>query len=120
MMFASAMMLAVTATLIIIMLPKMYGDWLKYAEFRREGAPEQLHCLQASGNVWIARHLGCSLLAIAMIGIIQRRPELTGHAPLAGITAAYAVASMLCAVAESLFAWKVANVAAMARVRKEG
>ena len=102
-------MLAINATLICIMLPRIYGDWLRFGSYRENGEDEMLQELLFAENQWVKRHFVCAVAAVILVAAMRRQPALRGSDQLADVTATYALISLLFAFTESLFAQKIAN-----------
>lgn len=103
-------MFAINITLIVIMLPRIYGDWLKFVQYREHGDDEMLQELLSTENQWVWRHFFCGVLAVALVVAIRRHPALRGLEQVADVTATYAILSLGFAFTESLFAQKIASV----------
>ena len=107
-------MLAIIASLILIMVPRIYGDWVRFTLYREEGAMQELARMQTMENGWVLRHVTCAVAAIMLVAAMKLYPGFAGHDRLAAVTATYSLLSLMFAFAESLLAQKIAAVTATA------
>lgn len=103
------LMCAINATLVVIMVPRIYGDWVRFNDYCREREHERLKGLLQVENQWVMRHIFCAFAAFIMIVAIKRYPYLDRYDQLSNVMVVYAMLSLMFAFAESLFALKISN-----------
>lgn len=107
-------MTVLSVTLVIIMVPRIYGSWLQFKEYSADGDMDKLSSLQAHHNEWILRHLFMALLALGFVTAMKYLPELAKYSQTADVTAVYCVISFTFAFVESLLAQKISIFASAA------
>lgn len=106
----SAMMMTVTMTMTVVMLPRIYMSWMLAEERCIEGEIEPLMELLEDQNDWVWRQFGCGAMAIAMLWMVKTsRHDLEIPASMETVLVFYAGISMLFAVLESLIAQKISS-----------
>lgn len=100
------------AILILIMVPRIYSNWLQFREYAEQSDLDKLIELQALHNQWIIRHLFIALLALGFVTAMKYMPELEMYSQTATAMAAYSIISFILAFAESIMAQKIAAYAA--------
>lgn len=101
-----------TTILIMIMVPRIYSNWLQFREFAEQGDLDRLIELQTLHNQWIIRHLFIALLALGFVTAMEYMPELERYSQTATAMATYSVISFILAFVESIMAQKIAGYAA--------
>lgn len=101
-----------SAILIMIMVPRIYSNWLQLKDYLEQGDREKLIELQTLHNQWVIRHFGMGLLALGFVTAMKHLPGLEMHSQAAAATAAYSVISLTLALVESFLAQKTAAYAA--------
>jgi hypothetical protein len=104
------LLLVINAALIVIMLPRIYWDWLRFNHYCQEQKHEKLYDLLQDENQWVKRHMFGAFAAFIMVVAIKRYPYLRGYEQLSDATVAYAMISLMFAFAESLFVQRISNV----------
>lgn len=110
----TSIIVVLSAILIMVMVPRIYGSWLQFKEYAEEGDMDKLINLQAQHNEWIIRHLCMALLALGFVTAIKYLPELETYSQTAGATAVYSAISFTLAFVESLLAQKISAFATSA------
>lgn len=111
----SALMITVTMTMTVFMLPRIYMTWIIAEHCCMEGETEQLVYLLADENGWALRQFGCGAVAIALIWMVHNSPHDLGvPASMEAALAVYGVISLVFAVLESLIAQKISDFLALA------
>lgn len=108
----TSIMVMLSVILTLIMVPRIYSNWLQFKEYAEEGDLDKLISLQAQHNQWIIRHLCMALLALGFVTAMKHLPELEIHSQTAAATAAYSILSFLLAFVESILAQKISGFAA--------
>ena len=103
-------LLTIIAVLIVIMLPRIYGDWLSFNHYCQQEEYEKLKNLLQAENQWVIRHIICAVAAIGMVVTIKMNPTLQEYEQLSNVIVIYAMFSLVFAFAESLFAHRISNV----------
>ena len=98
--------------LIMVMVPRIYSNWLQFREFAEQGDLDRLIELQAQHNQWIIRHLFIALLALGFVTAMEYMPELEMYSQTATAMAAYSAISFTLAFIESIMAQKISGYAA--------
>lgn len=101
-----------SAVLIMIMVPRIYSNWLQFKEYMEQGDRDKLVELQTLHNQWVIRHFGMGLLALGFVTAMKHLPGLEMHSQAAAATAAYSAISLTLALVESILAQKIAAYAA--------
>lgn len=107
----TSIMVMLTVTLVMIMVPRIYSNRLQFREYAEEGDIDKLIELQAQHNQWIVRHLCMALLALGFVTTMKYLPELEIYSQTAVATAAYSVISFILAFVESIMAQKISGYA---------
>ena len=107
----TSIMVVLSVFLVLVMVPRIYGNWLQFKEYAEEGDLDKLMSLQARHNEWVIRHLCMALLALGFVTAIKYLPELETYSQTAAATAVYSVISFTLAFAESLLAQKISACA---------
>ncbi len=105
----TSIMVMLSVTLVLIMVPRIYGSWLLLKESAEEGDLDRLNDLQNQHNEWIIRHLCMALLALGFVVVIKYLPELEAYSQTASATAVYSFISLTFAIVESLLAQKISG-----------
>lgn len=108
----TTMMVTLSVVLVLIMIPRIYGNWLQFREYTEEGDMDKLAGLQSLHNEWVIRHLSMALLALGFVAAIKYIPELASYSQTAAATAVYSVISFVFAFVESLLAQKISGYTA--------
>jgi len=106
----TSIMLTVTVTAALIMIPRVYGSWLQIMESAEAGDIDKLISLQAQQNSWVIRHFICALLALALVIGMKYCPDMGAPEQMFGVTAAYSALSFVLAFIESILAQKISTL----------
>lgn len=105
----TTMMVTLSVILVLIMIPRVYGNWLQLREYIEEGDMDKLAGLQSLHNEWVIRHLSMALIALGFVAAIKYIPELANYSQTAEATAVYSLISFVFAFVESLLAQKISG-----------
>jgi hypothetical protein len=92
--------------MISIMVPRIYGDWLHFQLFAREGDLDGLISLQRHTKEWVIRNYVCAAGGLVVVLLLRFFPALEPPEYLAEVTAIYAMITYAFAVVESLMVEK--------------
>lgn len=101
-----------SATLLVIFVPRIYGSWLHFKEYVEEGDLERLIDLQSLHNEWVIRNLCMALLTMSFVAAMKYLPELENYSQTAAATAVYSVITFIFAFVESIMAQKISGYTA--------
>ena len=121
-----AVMMAITLTLTVVMVPKLYLSWLKAERLIQEGEVATLRELLCEQNGWVKRHFACGVTGLALVCLMMRHQPAQSPTALTDSVALYVTISLILAIVESLLAQKIADRLALSlaavrmRNRKQG
>ena len=111
----TAIMVMLSIMLVLVMIPRIYGNWLQFRAYTEQGDTDQLAALQLLHNEWVLRHLALAVIALGFVAAITYIPELAEYSQTAVAMAAYSAISFVLAFVESLLAQKISSVTAPVR-----
>ncbi len=103
-------MLTVTVTLILVMIPRIYGSWLQIMESAEVGDIDKLITMQAEQNNWVIRHFICALVALALVFGLEYCPDLGATEQMVEVIVVYSALSFVLAFIESILAQKISSL----------
>jgi len=107
----TSIMVLLSSSVALVMVPKIYGSWLQFKEASEAGDLDRLINLQTMHNEWVIRHLSMALLALGFVAAIKYLPELEAYSQTAAATAIYCVISFTLAFVDSILAQKISGCA---------
>ncbi|MBJ6723298.1 hypothetical protein [Geomesophilobacter sediminis] len=105
-----AIMMTITLTILVIMVPRMYMSWMKAAQLNEERDAERLAELLADQNDWINRFFSCGVAGLGLVWLLMSHQGPGVPAALTDSIALYVTVTLLLAIAESFLAQKVAGL----------
>ena len=113
----TALMMTITITMTVIMLPKMYHVYLVAEMLYLEEEYDLLRELLRERNDWVLRHVICGATGLVLLWLTKGFPGLEVPELLAATLALYAGLSLMLALFNSLLAQKVAALLSATPVR---
>lgn len=113
----TAMMINITITMVVIMVPGIFYKSIKADELWRMKERELLRELLVERNGWVLRHLGCGLGALLLIWMAKTSPGMEVPNSLTSAAAIYATISLLFSILKSMLAQRIAGLLAAVPVR---
>lgn len=105
----TSIMVILSSSVALVMVPRIYGSWLQFKEASEDGDLDRLINLQTMHNEWVIRHLSMALLALGVVAAIKYLPELESYTQTAAATAIYCVLCFALAFAESIIAQRISG-----------
>jgi len=103
----TSMIVMLTAILILVSVPGIYGSWLQFKDSVAESDVNKLLRLQSQRNEFVIRHMCMALLALGFVVVMRCLPELERYSQTADATAVYSAISFTLALVESIFSQKI-------------
>jgi len=103
----TSIMMLLSVILVMVMVPRIYGNWLQFKEYAELMDLDGLSELQTMHNGWVIRHMCLALIALGFVVAIKYLPGLESYSQTAAATAAYSAISFTFAFIESLLAQKI-------------
>ena len=107
---STAMMMTITITMTLLMIPRIYYAWLRSVIFSVEEEREKLRLLQVEENVWVMRQIGYGLFLLTVLLLLKNYKPLEVSSGVTGALALYAMVSLLFAIVESVLAQKISDI----------
>ncbi|GFO54545.1 hypothetical protein GMSM_15520 [Geomonas sp. Red276] len=105
-----AMMITVTFTTFVIMVPRMYIAWLNAEWMIEEEEVELMKVLLEMEQDWVKRHVGSAIAGVVVAIILSRFQDGdVSPSTLTRCVGIYATSALVLAVAESLIAQKIGH-----------
>lgn len=108
----TSMMVMFSIILVLLMVPRIYGNWLQFKEYAEAGDMDRLIGLQVLHNEWVIRHLSMALVTLGFVAAMKYLPELAVYSQTAAATAVYCIIYFTFAFVESLMAQKISDYSA--------
>lgn len=100
-------MLILTPIITVIMVPRIYANWLRFKEYADQEDLEKLGELLQEENSWTARHLFCAVCGLVLVTIAKYMPSMDAPEQLINATIIYSMLSFVLAFIESILSHKI-------------
>lgn len=108
----TTIMALLSAIMVLICVPRIYGSWLQFKTYAEEGNIDELISQQALHNEWVIRNLCIALVTLGFVAVLKYLPDMEIFSQTAAATAIYSVISFMLAFAESIMAQKISTYTA--------
>ena len=114
-----AFMLTLTLAVLIVVVPRIFGDWLRCQELNATGDCEGLQQMLRQENGWVVRHSICAVVGVGLVAMLKAVPSLNPPEHLAAVTTGYVMLSFFFALTESLLAQKIALLVSKSSIQRK-
>lgn len=104
----TALLLVLTCSMTLVMILRVFGDWLTIKNAISEGTVGEQEELDTNLHGWQSRHLAGAGLALLLLTAIGQLPLLKGLEEVHGILSGYSGISISFAVIEMMMRQKLA------------